>query len=75
MKRRRNIGFEEALAERLAEAAGQIPAGRVGAPGEYGPMGAFLASDRAPFVDGVFIICRYGTSSRSGDWMWTNYRK
>src|SRR5258706_607936 len=34
--RRRNIGFEEALAERLAEASAQIPAGRVGMPDEYG---------------------------------------
>ena len=46
--RQRNIGFEEALAERVAEAATQIPAGRVGMPDEYGPMGAFLASDQIP---------------------------
>jgi 3-oxoacyl-[acyl-carrier protein] reductase len=55
MARRRNIGFEEALAERLAEATGQIPAGRVGVPGEYGPMGAFLASDKAGYITGSMI--------------------
>jgi 3-oxoacyl-[acyl-carrier protein] reductase len=52
---RKNIGFEEALAERLAEAAGQIPAGRVGTPCEYGPMGAFLASDEAGCITGSMI--------------------
>jgi 3-oxoacyl-[acyl-carrier protein] reductase len=52
---RRNIGFEEALAERLAEAARQIPAGWVGTPGEYGPMGAFLASDKAGYITGNMI--------------------
>jgi 3-oxoacyl-[acyl-carrier protein] reductase len=52
---RKNIGFEEALAERLAEAAGQIPAGRVAIPGEYGPMGAFLASDKAGHIAGSMI--------------------
>jgi 3-oxoacyl-[acyl-carrier protein] reductase len=55
LARRRNIGFEEALAERLAEAAAQIPAGRVGTPGEYGPMGAFLASDKAGYITGSMI--------------------
>jgi 3-oxoacyl-[acyl-carrier protein] reductase len=53
--RRRNIGFEEALAERLAEASAQIPAGRVGMPDEYGPMGAFLASDKAGYITGSMI--------------------
>jgi 3-oxoacyl-[acyl-carrier protein] reductase len=55
LARRRNIGFEEALAERLAEAAAQIPAGRVGMPDEYGPMGAFLASDKAGYITGSMI--------------------
>ena len=55
LARRRNIGFEEALAERLGEAAAQIPAGRVGTPGEYGPMGAFLASDKAGYITGSMI--------------------
>ena len=53
--RRRNISFEEALAERLAESAAQIPAGRVGMPDEYGPMGAFLASDKAGYITGSLI--------------------
>ncbi len=53
--RRRNISFEEALTERLAEAAAQIPAGRVGTTGEYGPMGAFLASDQAGYITGSMI--------------------
>src|SRR6478672_7869272 len=53
--RQRNIGFEEALAERVAEAATQIPAGRVGMPDEYGPMGAFLASDKAGYITGSMI--------------------
>ena len=55
LAKRRNIGFEEALAERLAEAAKQIPAGRVGTPAEYGPMGAFLASDRAGYITGSMV--------------------
>lgn len=52
---RKNIGFEEALAEQVAAAAKQIPAGRVGMPEEYGPMGAFLASDRAGYITGSMI--------------------
>src|SRR6195952_2458685 len=47
LARRKNIGFEEALAERLAEAAGQIPAGRGGAAGGDGPRGAVPANDKA----------------------------
>jgi NAD(P)-dependent dehydrogenase (short-subunit alcohol dehydrogenase family) len=34
---------------------GQIPAGRVGTPGEYGSMGAFLASDKAGYITGSMI--------------------
>ena len=52
---RKNISFEDALAERVAEAAKQIPAGRVGMPDEYGPMGAFLASDKAGYVTGSMV--------------------
>jgi 3-oxoacyl-[acyl-carrier protein] reductase len=52
---RKNIGFEEALAERVADAAKQIPAGRVGMPDEYGPMGAFLASEKAGYITGSMI--------------------
>ena len=52
---RKNISFEDALAERVAEAAKQIPAGRVGMPDEYGPMGAFLASDKAGYITGSMV--------------------
>jgi 3-oxoacyl-[acyl-carrier protein] reductase len=53
--RQKNISFDEALAERMADAVKQIPAGRVGMPGEYGPMGAFLASDKAGYITGSMI--------------------
>ncbi|MGE0223771.1 MAG: SDR family oxidoreductase [Acetobacteraceae bacterium] len=53
--RQTNISFEDALAQRLADAARQIPAGRVGMPDEYGPMGAFLASDKAGYITGSMI--------------------
>ncbi len=33
--RRRNVGSDDYQAERLADVAAQIPAGRVGTPGEY----------------------------------------
>jgi 3-oxoacyl-[acyl-carrier protein] reductase len=49
--RQMNIGFEDAL----ALAAQEIPAGRIGVPAEYGPMGAFLASDRAAYITGSMI--------------------
>ena len=55
LARQRNIGFEEALAQRLAEAGREIPAGRVGRPDEYGPMGAFLASNQAGYITGSMI--------------------
>ena len=55
LARRKNISVEDALAERLAEASRTIPAGRVGMPDEYGPMGAFLASDRAAYITGSMI--------------------
>src|ERR1700722_8347511 len=53
--RRRNISFEEALAERVADAVKQIPAGRLGLTDEYGPMGAFLASEKAGYITGSMI--------------------
>ncbi len=53
--RQKNIGIDEALAERLADAVSQIPAERVGMPDEYGPMGAFLASDKAGYITGGMI--------------------
>jgi 3-oxoacyl-[acyl-carrier protein] reductase len=39
----------------LAEAAAEIPAGRLGVPDDYGPMGAFLASERGAYVTGSMI--------------------
>jgi 3-oxoacyl-[acyl-carrier protein] reductase len=68
--RRRNIGFEEALAERLAEAAGQIPAGRVGTPGDTDRWGAFLASDKAGYITGSMIRVAGGRIREwfRGDW-------
>jgi 3-oxoacyl-[acyl-carrier protein] reductase len=53
--RQKNISFDEALAERLADAVAQIPAGRVGMPEEYGPMGAFLASEKAGYITGSMV--------------------
>lgn len=53
--RQKNISFEDALTERLADAVSQIPAGRVGMPEDYGPMGAFLASDKAGYITGSMI--------------------
>jgi len=53
--RAKNISFDEALNERLADAVRQIPAGRVGMPDDYGPMGAFLASDKAGYITGSMI--------------------
>jgi len=53
--RQKNISFDEALAQRMADAVTQIPAGRVGMPDEYGPMGAFLASEKAGYITGSMI--------------------
>jgi 3-oxoacyl-[acyl-carrier protein] reductase len=46
-----NISFEDAL----AQAAAEIPAGRLGVPGDYGPMGAFLASEKGGYITGSMI--------------------
>ncbi|SUE43914.1 SDR family oxidoreductase [Roseomonas gilardii] len=32
-----------------------IPAGRMGEPDEYGPMAAFLASDKAAYLTGCIV--------------------
>lgn len=45
------VSFDEAL----AQAAKEIPAGRVGSPEDFGPMGAFLASDKAGYVTGSMV--------------------
>lgn len=55
LARQKNIGMEEALSERLADAVRLTPAGRVGMPEDYGPMGAFLASDKAGYITGSMI--------------------
>ena len=47
----RNISFDQAL----AEAAAEIPAGRLGTPDDYGPMGAFLASEKGGYITGSLI--------------------
>jgi 3-oxoacyl-[acyl-carrier protein] reductase len=49
--RQRNTSVEDVL----AEAAAEIPAGRLGTPADYGPMGAFLASERGAYVTGSMI--------------------
>jgi 3-oxoacyl-[acyl-carrier protein] reductase len=46
-----NISFEDAL----AQAAKEIPAGRLGVPEDYGPMGAFLASEKGAYITGSMI--------------------
>ena len=47
----KGVSFDEAL----AEAAAEIPAGRLGTPADYGPMGAFLASEKGGYVTGSMI--------------------
>ena len=45
------ISFDAAL----AQASKEIPAGRLGTPEDFGPTGAFLASDKAGYVTGSMI--------------------
>ena len=45
-------GSKEEIAARLA---GQIPVGRVGLPEDFGPLVAFLASERADYICGASI--------------------
>ena len=49
--RQLNISYEDALA-RTAE---EIPARRLGVPADYGPMGAFLASEKGGYITGSMI--------------------
>ena len=49
-------------AEERAAAVAQIPAVRVGAPGEFGAVVAFLASERAAFLTGVALPFDGGSS-------------
>jgi len=46
------ISFEQALASAVRE----IPAGRVGTPEEFGALVAFLASERASYLNGETIL-------------------
>ncbi len=39
--------------EVLAQSAKEIPAGRLGVPADYGPMGAFLASEKGGYITGT----------------------
>jgi 3-oxoacyl-[acyl-carrier protein] reductase len=39
----------------MAAMAQEVPAGRIGSPDEFGPTGAFLASDRAGYITGSMI--------------------
>lgn len=39
----------------LAKAAREIPAGRLGNPDDYGPMGAFLAGETGRYITGTLI--------------------
>jgi NAD(P)-dependent dehydrogenase (short-subunit alcohol dehydrogenase family) len=58
--------YTEAMAaippERAAEMAENLPAGRVGQPEEVAELAAFLASDRAPFINGAVIAIDGGQS-------------
>ena len=51
LAKRQGIAFEDAVKQREAT----IPAGRMGRPEEYGPMAAFLASDKAAYVTGCIV--------------------
>ena len=48
-------GEVRSLAQRSAQAAKEIPAGRLGTPDDFGPMGAFLASDKAGYITGSMV--------------------
>jgi 3-oxoacyl-[acyl-carrier protein] reductase len=39
----------------LAQMAAEIPARRIGMPSEFGPMGAFLASEQGAYITGSMI--------------------
>ena len=45
------VSFDDAL----AQAAKEIPAGRLGTPDDFGPAGAFLASDKAGYITGSMV--------------------
>jgi 3-oxoacyl-[acyl-carrier protein] reductase len=39
----------------MARMSEEVPAGRIGTTEEFGPMGAFLASDRAAYITGTMV--------------------
>lgn len=41
--------------QELAKMSAEIPAGRIGTPAEFGPTGAFLASEQAAYITGSMI--------------------
>ncbi|BDG71819.1 SDR family oxidoreductase [Roseomonas fluvialis] len=41
--------------EEVARAGKEVPAGRIGQPGEYGPMGAFLAGTTGAYITGTMV--------------------
>jgi 3-oxoacyl-[acyl-carrier protein] reductase len=41
--------------EEIAKAGREVPTGRVGEPGEYGPMGAFLAGKTGAYITGTMV--------------------
>jgi NAD(P)-dependent dehydrogenase (short-subunit alcohol dehydrogenase family) len=47
---------EEAAREKIIARSGGIPLGRTGRPAEVAELAAFLASERAPFVNGVDYV-------------------
>jgi len=51
MAKKRGITIEEQIKDR----ATQIPAGRLGVASEFGPMGAFLASQHGAYITGSII--------------------
>jgi 3-oxoacyl-[acyl-carrier protein] reductase len=51
--RAKQLGVSED--EILAQTAKEIPAGRIGMPAEYGPMGAFLAGETGAYITASMI--------------------
>ncbi|MFC0408257.1 SDR family oxidoreductase [Roseomonas elaeocarpi] len=51
----------QSLDQVVADRAKTIPAGRMGEPEEYGPMAAFLASDKAAYLTGCIVRIDGGT--------------
>ena len=56
LNRSRAAEKKVALEEYLGEAARQIPAERFGRPDEIGSVVAFLASERASYINGINLL-------------------